>query len=177
MNCTANIQINAAHIKSSGWSAMREAVTSFVRRVLETVMSFEQQDQMGCHPYERSLSRRDYANGCYQRFLSTSYGVLRELKIPRLRRHPFTSHLLQRHKRRAHQLDHALLVWYLQGESCLDVTRSPQNCAEDILSAQSVSRLLQTVDEHLLAWRQRPLPSDLVAVWILPKRKPPIFVC
>jgi len=145
---------------------MREAVTSFVRRVLETVMSLEQQDQMGCQPYERSVSRRDYANGRYQRFLSTSYGVIQDLKVPRLRQKPFRSRLLERYKRRVVELDHALLVWYLQGESCRDVTRSLQTWAEDILSAQSVSRLLQSVDEHLQQWRLRPLPSTLLAVWL-----------
>jgi transposase-like protein len=166
MNRILSIQHFAGKIKSSGWSAMREAVTSFVRRVLETVMSLEQQEQMGCQPYEHSVSRRDYASGTYRRILSTSYGVINDLTVPRLRRHPFTSHLLDRYKRRARQLDEALLLWYLQGESCRDVTRSLQTWAEDILSAQSVSRLLQTIDTHLRQWRERPLPSDLVAVWL-----------
>jgi transposase-like protein len=145
---------------------MREAVTGFVRCVLETVMSLEQQEQMGCQPYERCASRRDYANGTYQRILSTSYGVINDLKVPRLRRRAFTSRLLERYKRRARELDQALLVWYLQGESCRDVTRSLQHWAEDILSAQSVSRLLQTIDLQLQQWRARPLPPDLVAVWL-----------
>jgi len=166
MNHVLSIQHFAGKIKSGGWSAMREAVTSFVRHVLETVLSLEQQEQMGCQPYERSVSRRDYANGTYHRILSTSYGVINDLKVPRLRRRPFTSHLLERYKRRARELDHALLLWYLQGESCRDVTRSLHSWAQDILSPQSVSRLLQTIDEHLLKWRQRPLPSSLVAVWL-----------
>lgn len=166
MNCTLNIQSLAANIKSAGWSAIRETVLSFLRDVMETVLSFEQHEQMGCQPYERSATRRDYANGTYQRLLSTSYGVLHDLTIPRLRRHPFSSRLLQRYRRRAVELDRALLVWYLQGESCRDVTRSLHSWAEDILSPQSVSRLLQTIDEHLLTWRQRPLPSSLVAVWL-----------
>jgi putative transposase len=166
MNHVLSIQDFAGKIKSSGWSAMRDAVTSFVRRVLETVLSFEQQEQMGCQPYERCASRRDYANGTYQRILSTSYGVINDLTVPRLRRRPFTSRLLERYKRRAGELDHALLVWYLQGESCRDVSRSLHSWAEDILSPQSVSRLLQTIDTHLQQWRERPLPSDLVAVWL-----------
>jgi putative transposase len=166
MNHVLSIQHFAGKVKSSGWSAMREAVTSFVRRVLETVMSLEQQEQIGCQPYERSAARRDYANGTYQRLLSTSYGVIHDLTIPRLRRHPFSSHLLQRYSRRAVELDQALLLWYLQGESCRDVTRSLHSWAEDILSPQSVSRLLQTIDTHLRQWRERPLPSDLVAVWL-----------
>jgi len=142
MNRTVNIQSLTGNIKSAGWSAIREAILSFLRTVMEAVFSCEQQEQIGCQPYERSTARRDYANGTYQRLLSTSYGVINDLKIPRLRRHPFSSRLLQRYKRRAVELDRALLVWYLQGESCRDVTRSLYNWAQDILSAQSVSRLL-----------------------------------
>ena len=166
MNHVLSIQHFAGKIKSSGWSAMREAVISFVRGVLETVLSLEQQEQMGCQPYERSGSRRDYANGSYQRILSTTYGVINDLTVPRLRRRSFTTRLLQRYKRRAQELDRALLVWYLQGESCRDVTRSLYNWAEDILSAQSISRLLQTIDLQLQQWRERPLPPSLVAVWL-----------
>jgi len=45
MNHVLSIQHFAGKVKSSGWSAMREAVTSFVRRVLETVLYLEQQQQ------------------------------------------------------------------------------------------------------------------------------------
>jgi len=166
MNRTVNIQSLTGNIKSAGWSAIREAILSFLRTVMEAVFSCEQQEQIGCQPYERSTARRDYANGTYQRLLSTSYGVINDLKIPRLRRHPFSSRLLQRYKRRAVELDRALLVWYLQGESCRDVTRSFYNWAQDILSAQSVSRLLRTIDLQLQQWRERPLPPTLVAVWL-----------
>jgi putative transposase len=166
VNCTVNIQTLAGNIKSAGWSAIREAILSFLRTVMEAVFSCEQQEQIGCQPYERSTARRDYANGTYQRLLSTSYGVIDDLKIPRLRRHPFSSRLLQRYKRRAVELDRALLVWYLQGESCRDVTRSLHAWAQDILSAQSVSRLLQTIDLQLQQWRERPLSPTLVAVWL-----------
>jgi putative transposase len=166
MDTTISIQDFVNNVKSNGFRAMRETVTDFIRFVMERVLSVEQYEQVGCEPYERSQQRVDYANGAYQRTLSTSYGVISNLRIPRLRRSRFITKLLERYKRRTNELDHALLTWYLQGESCRDVTRSINAWTQDILSAQSVSRLLQNIDQELLSWRQRPLPSDLTAVWL-----------
>jgi hypothetical protein len=166
MDTTISIQDFVNNVKSNGFRAMRETVTHFIRSVMETVLFLEQQDQMGCQRYERSQQRVDYANGSYERTVSTTYGVISNLRIPRLRRSRFITKLLETYKRRTNELDHALLTWYLQGESCRDVTRSINAWTQDILSAQSVSRLIQNIDQELLSWRQRPLPSDLTAVWL-----------
>lgn len=166
MDYTMNVQNLAGNVKSAGWSAMRDAVTRFIHHVMETVLHLEQQEQMGCQRYQRTALRRDYANGSYRRTLSTSYGVVSDVMIPRLRHHPFTSQLLDGYKRRVREVDQMLLAWYLQGESCRDTVRSLGVWASDILSAQSISRIIQLTDQHLLTWRQRPLPHDLVAVWL-----------
>jgi len=42
MNYILSIQDFVGEIKSSGWSAMRETVTNFVRHALETLISQEQ---------------------------------------------------------------------------------------------------------------------------------------
>ena len=106
---------------------MQDAVSSFVRSVVEPVLVLEQQAHMGCRAYERSAGRIDYANGFYRRSLSRSYGVISDLRVPRLRHQRFVSLLLQRYRRRVRQLDEALLLWFLQGESCRDVVRSLLN--------------------------------------------------
>lgn len=166
MNYALNVTNVPANIKCFGWSTLRESVTAFVRAVIEKMLQSEQIEQLGCKPYERSDCRFDYANGSYHRTLSTTYGVISDLAVPRLRRKRFTSHLLDRYRRRCHELDESLLSWYLQGESCRDTVRSLQCWSHDILSPQSISRVIQQLDRHLLTWRQRPLPNDLVAVWL-----------
>lgn len=42
MTTTVNIQNLVSNIKSSGWVAMRAAVTGFIRVVMETVLTLEQ---------------------------------------------------------------------------------------------------------------------------------------
>jgi transposase-like protein len=119
MDTAISIQDFVNNIKSNGWQAMREAVTDFIRLVIERVLSVEQYEQVGCQPYERSEQRVDYANGSYERTLSTTYGVISRLKIPRLRRGRFITRLLETYKRRTDELDHALLAWYLQAVEML----------------------------------------------------------
>jgi len=153
-------------IKLNGWSAIGQTVKDFVRYVMETVLTNEQYEQLGCKPYERTDTRLDYANGSYKRTLSTSYGYINDLKVPRLRKQVFRSILLNRYKRRTLEVDKTLLSWYLQGESCRDVRRSLTTWSQDIISAQTVSKIIQNVDDKLLTWRKRQLPSDLDAVWL-----------
>lgn len=166
MNTITNIENLANKVKGTGWMTIQEGVKQFVQYVMEMVLKLEQEEQIGCKPYERTTKRMDYANGSYKRALSTSYGYISAITVPRLRSHAFVSKLLRRYKRRPLELDQTLLAWYLQGESCRDVKRSLHTFSQDVLSPQTVSRLLQNVDEYLLSWRQRELSSKLSAVWL-----------
>jgi transposase-like protein len=69
MDTTLNPHDFVNNTKSSGWQAMREAVTDFIRSVIERLSSLEQYEQVGCQPYERSQQRLDYANCSYGRTL------------------------------------------------------------------------------------------------------------
>jgi len=166
MDYSINIRNSNGSVNFGGWSAMRDEVIGFVRTVMEAVLQAEQEEQMGCQRYERSKLRHNYANGSYKRTLSTSHGVIPGITIPRLRNGSFVTQLLKKYRRRVEEVDRSLLAWYLQGESCRDVVRSMQVWTQDVLSAQTVSRLIQTVDAKLRQWRERPLPHDLVAVWL-----------
>jgi putative transposase len=168
MDYSMNIANPAVNINCGGcgWSTLRDGVIQFIRLAMENILHSEQLEQLGCKLYERSHRRTDYANGFYRRTLSTTYGVITDLAVPRLRCKRFESQILERYRRRSRELDEALLAWYLQGESCRDTTRSLQAWAGDVLSAQSISRIIQQLDHHLLRWRQRPLPQDLRAVWL-----------
>ena len=52
MDYWASIQNFAGSIKDTGWPAMRETVISFVRYAIETVLSLEQEKQLGCGEHE-----------------------------------------------------------------------------------------------------------------------------
>ena len=166
MSYAENINNIVHSVKSEGASALRVAVKDFVRIVIEKTARAELEEQMGCRYHERSEKRLTYANGSYTRCLSTSFGAIERLSIPRPRTGGFQSILFGQYQRRTTELDAALLSWYVQGESCRDVTRSMQAWSQDTISAQGVSRVVQSVDRELSIWRHRTLPGDLAAVWL-----------
>lgn len=166
MESVINLQNIIDNIKLETWSGIRQAVTNFTKMVLEQALNLEKIEQLGCLLYERSLNRKDYSNGSYLRTISTTYGFINNLKVPRLRKTKFVSRLLQRYKRRTDELDQALLMWYIQGESSRDVARSINSWACDVLTSQSVSRLIKSIDQYLVLWRQRDISSEFTAVWL-----------
>jgi hypothetical protein len=121
MDTTVNMQDFVNNFKSNGWQAMREAVTDFIRLVIERVLSLEQYGQVASQPYERSGV--DYANGSYERTLSTTYGVISRLPGYAVRG------LLQDSLRPTNgapmNWTHALLTWYLQAVEMLPGVSMP----------------------------------------------------
>jgi putative transposase len=166
MSYMENIQNIAESVKSNGWAAMRSSVKDFTRMIMEKTLRAELEEYLGCRYHERSEKRLTYANGSYARSLSTSFGVIERFNVPRCRVGGFQSVLFGQYQRRTAELDRSFLAWYVQGESCRDVTRSLQAWCQDGLSAQSVSRVIQSVDRTLALWRHRRLPENLSAVWL-----------
>ena len=166
MSYIENIPSVAHNVKSEGWVGMRQAVKDFTRCVMEKTLRAELEEYLGCRYHERSQKRLTYANGTYTRSLSTSFGVIERFNVPRCRVGGFQSVLFDQYQRRTAELDRSCLAWYLQGESCRDVTRSLQAWCQDVLSAQSVSRVIQSVDRELMLWRHRRLSEGLSAVWL-----------
>lgn len=166
VGASASIAHLVEEVNAAGWSFIRDGIRGFVRSMMETMLKAEQQQHMACQPYERTPRRRTSANGYYHRSLSSSFGVIEHLRVPRVRTGRFLSQLWQRYHRRTQELDASLLLWYLQGESCRDVVRSLRLWSKDVLSPQSVSRLIQRMDSQLRTWRERPFTTPYQAVWL-----------
>jgi transposase-like protein len=132
-----------------------------LRRVLEVVieaaMSAEVAQHLGAKPHERSDGRRGHRNGHKPRRLQTRLGEL-ELSVPQVRGcepyHPSMFHKWQRSER-------ALLVacgeMYFQGVSTRNVRQVLEAMCDGEISAATVSRVAQELDERLATFRGRPL--------------------
>jgi transposase-like protein len=132
-----------------------------LRRVLEVViqaaMTAEVQRHLGAERHERSEERRGHRNGHKPRRLKTRLGEL-ELSVPQVRGcepyHPSMFHKWQRSER-------ALLVacgeMYFQGVSTRNVRQVLEAMCEGEISAATVSRVAQELDERLAEFRNRRL--------------------
>jgi putative transposase len=140
-----------------GVFAQEDGLRRVVEAVVRAAMAAEVERHLGAGPHERSGGRQGYRNGTKVRGLKTRLGEL-ELPVPQVRGcepyHPSMFHRWQRSER-------ALLVacgeMYFQGVSTRNVRQVLEAMCDGEVSAATVSRVAQELDEKLAAFRSRRL--------------------
>jgi len=139
-------------LSEHGFDGMAEAIEI----LMNEAMKLERSDALGAMPYQRSESRRGYANGFKPKTVNSRLGRL-ALKVPQTRDVEFYPSALERGERSERALKLAVAEMYVQGVSTRKVAEITQElCGLDISSSQ-VSRAAELLDEELQAWRERPL--------------------
>jgi putative transposase len=93
-----------------------EAVRSSVEQTLNGLLDAEADHICRAQRYERSAERVDGRAGHYERKLETKAGEV-TLRVPKLRRLPFETAIVERYKRRESSVEEALVEMYLAGVS------------------------------------------------------------
>lgn len=133
-----------------------EAMSDAFACLLEIAMKAERDQALGAETYERSESRRGYANGYKPKTFNTRAGSI-TVQVPKARGIEFYPSSLEKGVRSERALKLAVAEMYVQGVSTRKVTAVMQErCGLEVSSTQ-VSRAAQELDEHLEAWRIRPL--------------------
>ena len=139
-------------LKDNGFDALAEAVTV----LLNTAMVAERSEYLGARPYERSESRRGYANGFKGKTVKTRLGEL-PLRVPQTRDCEFYPQSLEKGLRSERALLLSIAEMYVQGVSTRRAKRIVEElCGMDVSSSQ-VSRAAAELDELLASWREREL--------------------
>ncbi len=124
--------------------------------LMNEAMKLERSDVLQAAPYQRTDTRRGYANGYKPKTVRSRLGSL-ELQVPQARGVEFYPSALERGERSERALKLAVAEMYVQGVSTRKVAAITQElCGLDISSSQ-VSRAAAALDEELDAWRNRPL--------------------
>jgi transposase-like protein len=141
--------------------AEQDGLKRFLEAVIHQAMAVEVDDHLQAGHHERTESRSGYRNGSKPRRFKTRAGEL-ELSVPQVRGcepyHPGFFNKWQRSER-------ALLVacgeMYFQGVSTRNVREVLETMCEGVdLSAMTVSRVAQEIDEKLSAFRARRLDAN-----------------
>jgi putative transposase len=145
---------------------------SWLKGMLEDCMLTEfEERQIGVQEYERSDSRKNQRNGFYTRSLTTVYGLIEDLKVPRPRIGGFTPHAFEKYERREKRLNQMIEECYWRGISTRDMTHIMKQLTGCHISASVVTRLTEKWTDEALRWHDRPLADDYVylafdGVWI-----------
>lgn len=128
-----------------------------VRNFLQTLMAEERREYLRATPFERTKGRRDWANGYYRRDLGTERGLIRHLRVPRVRGGGFRPKVLPRYRRRRALVDGVLRETFLSGVSTRRVGACVKPLLGEAVSASTVSRVCEVLTQEVLAFHRRPL--------------------
>ncbi len=142
-----------------------ELVRGTVEDTLNAMLDAEADVLCGAQRYERSPDRVDTRAGTYDRKLHTKAGEV-TLKMPKLRRQPFETAIIERYRRREASIEEALIEMYLAGVSVRRVEDITEALWGTRVSSGTVSKLNQKVYKHIEAWRQRRIEGEVLYVYL-----------
>ena len=155
------VQIDEKRIKDH----LGELVRGTVEETLNSLLDAEADALCGAQRYERSPERTDYRAGSYDRKLHTRAGEVK-LKMPKLRRQPFETAIIERYRRRESSIEESLIEMYLAGVSVRRVEDITEALWGTRVSPGTVSKLNQKVYKHIEAWRSRPIEGEHPYVYL-----------
>jgi transposase-like protein len=142
-----------------------EVVRSTVEQTLNQLLDEEADRVAGAGRYERSAERQDTRAGSYQRKLQTKAGKV-ELTVPRLRKLPLETAIIERYKRRESSVEEALIEMYLAGVSMRRVEDITEALWGTRVSASAVSGMAQKVYGQIESWRSRKIQGEYAYVYL-----------
>lgn len=155
------VKIDEAEVKAQ----LGELVRGTVEETLNAMLEAEADELCGAKRYERSPSRMDTRAGHYERDLETKAGKV-TLKMPKLRKVPFETAIIDRYRRRETSVEEALIEMYLAGVSVRRVEDITEALWGTRVSPSTVSRLNQKIYEQIETWRTRPLKGKYSYVYL-----------
>lgn len=132
---------------------------------LNLVMQLEAIQQADAEPYQRIDSRKAHRNGYKERSLKTRVGELR-LKKPQFREISFETKVFDRYSRVEKALINAVVESYLQGVSTRRIQDIVSRLGVENLSASSVSRISQELDEKVEEFLKRPIDHPIPYLYV-----------
>jgi transposase-like protein len=104
------VQVNEKLVRDE----LGELVRGSVEETLNSLLGAEADRMCNAQRYEGSPERANSRAGHYARRLHTRVGEV-ELKMPKLRRLPFETSIIERYRRRETSIEEALMEMYLAG--------------------------------------------------------------
>lgn len=150
-----NLNIN--DLKESVMNSDIDAVIkASIVLVLNEFMEQERDDHLQADPYKRTINRKDYRNGYYERDLLLSIGKI-TLRVPRTRNGDFSTSVFERYARCDQAFVLAMLEMVVNGVSTRKVKNIVEQLCGETVSKSFVSSLTEKLDPIVNQWANRPL--------------------
>ncbi|MFQ5797107.1 MAG: transposase [Bacteroidota bacterium] len=100
---------SAQDLRQQTWESIEGIVALLLKLMFEILLDRAATEQAGAGPYERTGSRKKYRNGMYKRSLTTRFGAIEELLVPRFRQGGLMHSLFAPYQQRTDDVDKALV--------------------------------------------------------------------
>jgi transposase-like protein len=140
-------------------SRLDRIVKGTVEDTLNSLLDAEADAICQAGRYERTPDRLDTRAGYYGRKLQTKAGEV-QLKVPKLRKLPFETAIIERYRRRESSVEEALVEMYLAGVSVRRVEDITEALWGTRISPSTVSDLNKKIYGRIDDWRNRPIRGE-----------------
>jgi len=139
------------------WSLIKNEARMLIKSRMEALCQIEFDQQIKYGYREIVAQRFDYRNGTRKRSIKTSFGTIRDIKVPRGRKPGYKFSLLRRYKRMHQEMDTAILWTTLCGMSDKRTTEFFKGFVGNEFSEATVSNILKGLDDELKTFRTFPI--------------------
>jgi transposase-like protein len=156
---TEQFQHFVRDLKESFWGDLYGQARRKVEEALNRESLRLREAAVDCEPRKQKPTRRGQRNGFYYRDFVSRFGTLR-LKVARTREQGFLPGGLERFQRRAAEVMLLIREAFLRGLSTRQVGRVVAILTDEVVSAQTVSKLSRSLDHLVRAFHQRRLKDE-----------------
>jgi len=142
-----------------------EVVRSTVEETLNAMLDAEADQLCRARRYEHSPERVDTRAGHYERQLHTKAGEV-TLKMPKLRKLPFETAIIERYRRRESSVEEAMLEMYYAGVSMRRVEDITEALWGTRVSPSTVSEFNQKIAGQIEQWRHASIEGEHAYVFL-----------
>ena len=148
---------SAEDLRQQTWESIEGIVALLLKLMFEILLDQAATEQAGAGPYQRTGDRKKHRNGAYKRNLTTRFGPIEDLLVPRFRQGGLTHSLFAPYQQRTDDVDKALGTLFLNGVSTHKLKAIAEQLTGRPVSAQTVSNIMQKTDQELEQYRTKPL--------------------
>lgn len=144
-------------------SFINSIALKFLKYLIETLLETKVE-------YERSkalIKRNWYRNGYYTRHLITKFGLIENIRVPRLRYMTYHNNIFDKWERRLSDVNDFITKVFTQGESYRDIKRIVKDFFnEPTMSLSTISRITNKVFDRLKKFHNRRIENKYSIIWI-----------
>ena len=143
-----------------------EHVLRGLKKMFERAMKAEVLGYLKAKRYERKKVRIDSRNGFRYRNLTTAFGLIKAIKVPRTRKKGYQPRAFERYQRRWRQVNDFIREIFIAGASTRQVGLVMKVLLGKGVSASTVSTVVKDLDSQLGVFHRRTLGDDYVYLFL-----------